>query len=161
MLDNLKIKNTICGNDLQQIKKILESTGFFYDFEVAIGMEIAEEYLKKNESSSYNFLAAEFNNELIAYTCYGEIPCTKKNFDLYWIAVRNDYRNFGIGRYIMTLTENAVKLQGGRKIYIETSSRLQYEPTRKFYLKCGYNESARLIDYYDIGDDKVIYDKKL
>jgi hypothetical protein len=50
---------------------------------------------------------------------------------------------------------------GGRRIYIETSSRAQYEPTRGFYLKCGYRQETILEDFYAPGDGKVIYVKAL
>ena len=46
-------------------------------------------------------------------------------------------------------------------MYVETSSRPIYRPTRQFYVKCGYTEDALLEDYYAPGDGKVIYRKKL
>ena len=49
----------------------------------------------------------------------------------------------------------------GQRIYIETSNRGQYVPTRAFYLKCGYAEDAVLREFYGPGDDKVIYVKAL
>jgi len=46
-------------------------------------------------------------------------------------------------------------------VYIETSNRHHYAPTRGFYLRCGYTQEALLKDFYASGDDKVIYVKKL
>jgi hypothetical protein len=46
-------------------------------------------------------------------------------------------------------------------VYVETSSRDQYEPTRRFYLKCGYRVDAVLEDFYAPGDGKVIFVKAL
>jgi hypothetical protein len=46
-------------------------------------------------------------------------------------------------------------------VYIETSNRPQYEPTRGFYLRCGYRIDAVLEDFYAAGDAKVIYVKAL
>ena len=48
-----------------------------------------------------------------------------------------------------------------RQVYIETSNREQYAPTRGFYLRCGYRQEALLKDFYAVGDDKVIYGKVL
>jgi len=57
--------------------------------------------------------------------------------------------------------EKTVRALGGKGIYIETSSLPKYEPTRAFYLKNGYPEKARFEDFYDTGDDKVVYVKKM
>ena len=54
-----------------------------------------------------------------------------------------------------------MKKLGGRRVYVDTSSRDQYEPTRAFYRACGYAEVARLDHFYADGDGKVIFVKAL
>jgi ribosomal protein S18 acetylase RimI-like enzyme len=44
---------------------------------------------------------------------------------------------------------------------VETSSQASYEPTRRFYVRRGYTEEARIQGYYKTGDDLVIYTKHL
>jgi ribosomal protein S18 acetylase RimI-like enzyme len=46
-------------------------------------------------------------------------------------------------------------------MYAETSGRPQYEPTRAFYERMGYQVAARLKDFYAPGDDKVIFARRL
>jgi hypothetical protein len=46
-------------------------------------------------------------------------------------------------------------------IVIETSTRPQYEPTRGFYLRCGYELAASIADFYAPGDGKAMYVKRL
>jgi hypothetical protein len=58
-------------------------------------------------------------------------------------------------------TEQLIRKAGGRQVYIETSNRGQYAPTRDFYLRCGYVQEALLKDFYAVGDDKVIYVRAL
>jgi ribosomal protein S18 acetylase RimI-like enzyme len=53
--------------------------------------------------------------------------------------------------------EDRIKEMGGKRIYVETSSREQYRPTRSFYSRCGYQKEATLKNFYSPGDDKVIY----
>ena len=53
--------------------------------------------------------------------------------------------------------EQAIRAAGGRLIYIETSNRGQYAPTRGFYERCGYQLDAVLKDFYGPGDDKCIF----
>jgi hypothetical protein len=57
----------------------------------------------------------------------------------------------------MAEVQRQTKSLGGRVIYIETSSKAQYEPTRKFYENYGCDVEAVLKDFYDTGDHKYIY----
>jgi hypothetical protein len=56
--------------------------------------------------------------------------------------------------------EEEVSRQRGRMLLIETSSLPHYEPTRRFYLKHGYEQAAVLRDFYAEGDDMVIFCKR-
>ena len=49
--------------------------------------------------------------------------------------------------------------QGDRLLLVETLASLQ--DTRAFYQHCGYEEEGYIRDYYDQGEDKVIYRKQL
>jgi ribosomal protein S18 acetylase RimI-like enzyme len=99
--------------------------------------------------------------QLVAYTCYGRIPGTDASFDLYWIATRADQHRRGHGRRLLQETERRILRMGGRRVYIETSSRPQYAPTREFYRACGYTELAHFEDFYRPGDGKLVYGKLL
>ena len=60
---------------------------------------------------------------------------------------------------ILDEAEKCIRQAGGKRVYIETSNREQYQPTRFFYSRCGYEREATLADFYGPGDDKVIYVK--
>jgi ribosomal protein S18 acetylase RimI-like enzyme len=97
----------------------------------------------------------------LGYACYGPIGCTIGSYDLYWIAVDPTRQGQGIGRMLVEETERRIQNAGGRHIYIETSGRPQYTPTRQFYERCGYELGAVLKDFYDQDDDKWIWKKAL
>lgn len=143
--------------DIENVREIVTSTNFFHDHEIPVAVELVEERLEKGLESGYHFIFADIDSKTIAYACYGEIPCTKGSYDLYWIATHNDYRGKGIGKTLMAEVERHIKSLGGRVIYIETSSKAHYEPTRKFYEDYGCVTEAVLKDFYDFGDDKIIY----
>ncbi len=145
--------------DRPQIAAILNRSGFFNEEEVALGVSLLDEYLEKGVASEYYFLFAEEGQEIIGYSCYGPIPGTLFSWDLYWIAVDPDHQRQGCGQLILKKTEELVAGFGGRRIYVETSSRPLYEPTRRFYERAGYREEARLAQYYAPDDDKVLYVK--
>ena len=48
---------------------------------------------------------------------------------------------------------------GAKHIYADTSSSDRYAGTRGFYQRMGFEEDARLPDFYAPGDGKVIYVK--
>lgn len=147
--------------DIRNARKILESSGFFSEEEVEIAVQCVQERLDKGTQSGYDFLFVERAGKVIAYACFGRIPGTKASYELYWIAVRNDFRGLGIGRRLLAKTEEEIARRGGRRIYLDTSSRGKYKPTRWFYRCCGYQEEAFLKDFYSPGDGKIIYLKEL
>ena len=148
-------------SDVDSIRSIVRSSGFFSTEEVEMAVELVQENLSKGESSGYYFLFVEINERIVGYSCYGPIPCTKESYDLYWIAVLHEFRGRGIGRDLLQRTEEKIGEMGGKRIYVDTSSREQYEPTRSFYRAGGYEQEAVLKDFYSHGDDKVIYVKQV
>jgi len=156
----MTIRHDITPADPGAIRAIVESSGFFHDYEVDVAVELAEERLAKGEQSGYHFRFADVEGQTVGYTCYGPIACTAGSYDFYWIAVHQQARGGGIGKALIRETEAAIWAEGGRAIWVETYSSSQYEPTRRFYLACGYQEAARMADFYAPGDDKVVYVKR-
>jgi ribosomal protein S18 acetylase RimI-like enzyme len=154
-------RQQIQHSDIGAIAEIVKSSGFFSAEEIDIALELAEEKLTQPHDSSYQFLFAEDKKRVAGYTCYGLIPATRLSYDIYWIAVLKDMRGQGLGRLLMAETEKLIETSGGRQIYVETSSRNQYQPTHKFYESCGYHQEALLKNYYSEGDSKIIYVKVL
>lgn len=153
----LTYRRHVLPGDVAAVKEMAESTGFFYDFEIPVAVELVEDALRDGEQSSYKFLFGEVNGKPVAYTCYGHIMGTEAGYDLYWIITHNDYRGKGIGKIILGKTHDLIKDLGGKYVVAETSSLEKYTPTRKFYLNFGYKLEAEIKHYYKDGDGKVIY----
>jgi ribosomal protein S18 acetylase RimI-like enzyme len=160
-VSDLNFKFSIDQVDKNSIKEILSSSGYFYDYEVEVALEIADDYLNNEDHNAYHFIAAMLQNQMIGFSCYGHIPCTKGSYDLYWIAIHNKLRGKGIGIKLLQETEKQVQIMGGKKIYIETSSTEKYASTQRFYLRQAYALEARLKDYYREGDDKLVFSKSI
>ena len=162
MQNDIVFRTFIHEDDLIMIRDILTSTEFFYDEEIEIAIQVAEDYLEKGETKSgYSFILAEHDGIPVAYVCYGKTPCTKDSFDLYWIAVQDNFQGMGIGKQLLRQVEENVADMSGRHIWIETSSREIYNPTRRFYLKMGYKVVAELPGFYGKNDNKIIYVKRI
>jgi len=158
----MKFRYQLKKSDVDAIREILVSTDMFFDYEIDVAMELAELNLEKGEKvSGYSFIMAEVNNEVIGFSCHGSTPCTKASFDLYWIAVGKPFMNKGYGKMILNHAEELMKKSGCKNIWVETSSREDYHPTRAFYKNMDYNVEAILKDFYGPGDSKVIFVKRI
>jgi len=163
---NLEFKNrgfrkTVVPTDIMTVTDILRSTGFFKSFEIEVAISLLEDRMKDGEGCKYQFYFLELEGRTVAYACYGEIPCTIKNYDLYWLAVDNNFRGTGLGTLLLRKIEEEIKKHSGRGIYIDTSNKELYAPTIAFYKKNGYKQIAVFKDFYAINDNKAVFYKKL
>lgn len=153
------LRACVTPGDRDAVRRIVEATGFFRPDETEVAVELVDEALSKGDAAGYHFIFAELDGQVVGYACYGPIACTLGSYDLYWIAVDPERQGWGIGQRLLHEAECQIVQREGRHIYIETSGRPQYAPTRAFYQRCGYEVAAVLSDFYDCGDDKVIWRK--
>jgi ribosomal protein S18 acetylase RimI-like enzyme len=154
-----------------RIVEILHATNSFRDEEIDVAVELFDEVFASHVRApfdpgagveSYEFIGA-FSREgdLIGYACYGATPGTTGTYDLYWIAVHPEHQGEGGGSRLLDEVERRLNEREARLLVVETSSRTDYESTRRFYERREYREFARLSDFYAFGDDRVIYAKRL
>jgi ribosomal protein S18 acetylase RimI-like enzyme len=142
-----------------RLETLVRDTGLFREAEVRTAVELLDEALDGDDD--YRFLGAFDGDALVGYACYGPTPDTLGTFDLYWIAVDKQRQGSGIGTQLVTAVEQRLSAVGGRLIVVETSSRSDYDATRRFYEAKGYAKTATIPGYYATGDDLVIYIKDL
>ncbi len=150
-------REEVTKSDIGDICALVRATGFFNEAEVGIAGELVDERLSKGSASGYEFIIAEQGGKIVGYACFGKIDGTEASFDLFWIAVSPDCQRQGLGRKVMRKAEEIMHGVGAMLIYVETSSSDKYSVTRAFYESMGYQEKARLDDFYKKGDGKIIY----
>ena len=153
-------RNEIFKRDVETIRDILSSTGFFEAApdEIDVAAELAEQALKEgNSPENYDFVFLEDEGKTVGYACFARVPCTLSSFEIYWIAIHNDCRGKGLGKRLINEVIRMVKNLGATKLVLQTAGRAQYLPTQKFYQACGFKEEARLKNYYAVGDDCLSY----
>ena len=152
----------IIPGDRDAIGALIEGTGVFKAHEVDVALELVDIFLTKPGQDDYHpFVLVEEDGTVAAYACFGKNPMTTGTFDLYWLATRADRHGRGYGRAIVAFVEEQVVRMGGYLLVIETSSKESYGSTRAFYDKIGCTLAAQLPDYYDRGDDKLVYLRRL
>ncbi len=143
------------------IEAILRRCGVFREEEVDVALEVLDVYLYRLNQQDYQVYTAKRAGAVAGYVCFGRNTMTDGTFELYWIAVDPGQHRHGVGGSLMALAEYEIARQGGRLISVETSSREDYHPTRKFYHGLGYRQAAVVADYYAPGDSKVILTKRI
>lgn len=158
---NVVFRETPAASDVEAVRSLVTATSFFRPDEIGVAAELVEERLAKGPASGYYFWFADIDGQLAGYVCFGPTPCTIGSYDLYWIVVDRDRQGRGLGLDLMARAERTTRNMGGRRMYVETSGKELYKPTRSFYLKAGYFQVADLPDFYDTNDAKIIFQKNL
>ena len=140
-----------------QVENIVRATGVFNEDEVAVALEVFDD----GAAEGYELMGAFEDGRLVGYACYGATPATDRTYDLYWIAVHPAFQRAGAGARLMAEVEQRLADRPARLLVVETSSRDDYASTRRFYNKRGYQEAARLRDFYAPGDDRVVFSKRM
>ena len=157
--EKTRFRHVLDAADPARIRALIEATGVFSADEVRTAGELAETTLDGSET--YRWLIAEAGSELVGYTCFDRIPLSKVSFDLYWIAVSPARQGEGLGRELLTRTAKFIRGKRAMHLFAETSSRPPYAAARAFYTGAGFEEVARFADFYDAGDDKLVFRLKL
>lgn len=77
------------------------------------------------------------------------------------LAVRPDMQGKRLGAALVKAAEQHLKDKAQRILIVDTSGTDDFALTRKFYTQNGYDEEARIRDFWAEGDDKVIFRKVL
>jgi ribosomal protein S18 acetylase RimI-like enzyme len=152
----------LAPKDRARLHSILIDTHAFSLEEIDVAMELIDIVLKDPNQRDYKIdCMADGQDRVLGYVCYGRVPMTRGTFDLYWIAVDPGFQGQGIGSRLMDSLEGVLRETGGRMILADTSSVPEYEKTRRFYREHGFREIARVSDYYDEGNDRITFCKRL
>ncbi len=148
--------------DRAAVAEIVGRVGNFHPFEIDVALELVDIYLHDTEQKDYRVVVAvDAQGNVCGYTCWGPTPLTKGTYDLYWIATHPNVQGQGYGQALMSYVEARVSEENGRLLVLETSSKESYGDTVRFYRRLGYEEASRIRDFYDAGDDKITFVKRL
>jgi len=153
-MSDIKIRPVV-ATDLDKIKKVIDSSQLFPSEMLD---DMISGHLGGYEGSLW-LTGDRPEPTFIAY-CASE-RMTEGTWNLYLIAVHESMQGAGIGKKVLAYVEEELKKREVRVLIIETSGLEEFESTRDFYAKCGYTEEARVRDFYQAGEDKVIFWKSL
>jgi ribosomal protein S18 acetylase RimI-like enzyme len=143
--------------DLKRLKEVIDSTGLFPS---SLLDDMTIDFFT-NQDTSEIWLTKEVDNIPVAVVYCAPERMTEGTFNLYLIAIDQKFQGKGIGSEMMTYVENLLHEKGNRILIVETSSLPEFELTRKFYDNLGYTREAVIREFYQEGEDKVVFWKKL
>jgi ribosomal protein S18 acetylase RimI-like enzyme len=148
----------ITPDDKTALIALAESVDLFGPDELGQVSEMLSGYLDGNNESG-EFWITDDDNGLISVAYCAPERMTNGTWNLLLIAVHPDYQGQGRGAALMRHVEQVLSTRGERLLLVETIA--SFDHTRSFYTKCGYEEEACIRDYYDAGQDKIVYRKAL
>ena len=157
---------SLSRDDRLRVREILERTGRFRDEEVDVALELFDEAVPEAGAADgarredYEAVGAFAGERLVGFAVYGPTPATDRTWDLYWIAVDPEAQGTGGGTALLREVERRITERRARMLVVETSARDEYAGARAFYLSRGYDEAARVGEFYAPGDDRVIFTRR-
>lgn len=142
--------------DLPAVKAVIDACGLFPS-EMMDGM--TAEYLTGAADREIWLVAGENAPEAVAY-CAPE-RMTDGTWNLLLIAVHPARQRKGYGAALLRRVEELLAACGGRVLLVETSGLPEFESTRGFYFRSGFAEEARIREFYQAGEDKIVFRKAL
>lgn len=147
----------VVQGDVPALKTLINATGLFPSDMLD---DMLVPYFEQGHAGSQFWLTDdEGGSVVVAY--YAPERMTEGTWNLYLIAVHPEHQGRGRGSALLREVEAALAVRGERVLLIETSGLPEFYRTRAFYPGNGYAEEARIRDFYQAGEDKVIFRKLL
>ncbi|AKJ05858.1 ribosomal protein S18 acetylase RimI-like enzyme [Archangium gephyra] len=146
----------ITREDMPALKAVIDGTGLFPS-EMLDGMATG---FFSGEAGNDFWLTVE-DGAPVAVAYYVPERMTQGTWNLLLIAVHPEWQGRGLGAALMAHVERHLAARGERVLLVETSGLPSFEGTREFYRRIGYEQEARIRDFYQAGEDKIVFRKAL
>jgi GNAT superfamily N-acetyltransferase len=149
--------------DVEPLVELTAATGYFRPVEIKALREVFDDYFREEQFAGHHCVTVEEGGEeggeLLGFAYYAPASMTDRAWHLWWIVVGAQFHGKGLGSRLLQHVEENLRQRDARVLFIETSAQPRYEPTRRFYVKHGYEQHAVLRDFYTTGDDLVVFRK--
>lgn len=147
-------------DDTDALLALAEATGLFESNQIEELAQMLNQHLS-DETDSQNIWFSDYDNELVGVAYVAPERMTEGTWNLYLIAIHPKHQRQGRGAMLLRYVEQTLAERGERVLLVETSGTDDFEYVRAFYRNSGYEEEARIRDFYKDGVDKVVFRKLL
>lgn len=144
-------------SDIDDLKLVLDSCELFPS---ELLDEMIYDYFNNPESEDSWFTATSYDVPVAIGYCVPE-KFTEGTYNLLAIGVSKEEQGKGIAKEMMHYIEQLLKEKGARILIVETSSDDAQFPARSLYNKIGYHQEAIIRDFWNDGEDKIVFWKRV
>jgi ribosomal protein S18 acetylase RimI-like enzyme len=147
-------------DDTNELLALAEATGLFEPDQIGELAQMLSQHFSDGADSEGLWFTDD-DNEPVGVAYVAPERMTEGTWNLYLIAIHPDHQRQGRGAALLSHVEQMLAKSGERVLLVETSGLEDFEYVRAFYRKSGYDEEARIREFYKAGDDKIIFRKAL
>jgi ribosomal protein S18 acetylase RimI-like enzyme len=142
--------------DAPAVARVVVAAGMFSTDESAFVPELLASFLSSPKDARHGLVVSE-NPGVFGVAYCQPVEMADGVVDLTMIAVDPEAQGRGLGRTLMHHAEAHARGAGQRLVLVQISGSDQYAGARRFYAALGYDEEARVRDYWAPGDDMVMF----
>lgn len=152
---------SITPDDKDALIALTESIGLFFSSDEL--MELRQMLLNSlsKTGDSHPFWITDDDDGLVGLAYCEPERMTDGTWNLQLIAVHPTYQRQGRGAKLLLFIEQTLTERGARVLLVETMGTPEFKHVRSFYRKNGYDEEARIREFYAKGADKIVFRKAL
>jgi ribosomal protein S18 acetylase RimI-like enzyme len=147
-------------DDMPALMTLIEAVGLFPPDEIEDLRGMLTDYFAGTGGDDH-FWITDDDEGLAGVAYYAPERMTEGTWNLYFIGVHPDRRREGRASALLSYVEEALAARGERLLLVETSSLPTFGRAWALYRKGGYDEEARIRDFYAAGSDKIVFRKAL
>ena len=147
-------------DDTDTIMNLAQAIGLFEGEELEVLGDMLGGYFDGSLGENHSWIVCD-DDGVVGVGYFAPEQYAYGVYNLYFIAVHPKHQGKGNGSLMLNYVEKTLTEKGERLLLVETSGLPNFELTRKFYRKQGYEEEARIREFYKPGDDKIIFRKAL
>jgi ribosomal protein S18 acetylase RimI-like enzyme len=147
-------------DDTNALLALAEATGLFEPNQIEELAQMLNQHFS-DETDSQDIWFSDYDNELVGVAYVAPERMTEGTWNLYLIAIHPNHQKQGRRAMLLRYVEQMLAERGERALLVETSGTDDFEYVRAFYRNSGYEEEARIRDFYTNGVDKIVFRKLL
>ncbi|GAB7045206.1 GNAT family N-acetyltransferase [Catenuloplanes indicus] len=151
----------ITPDDASDVATLAVTSELFPPEAIGFVQQMMADYFAAKADGGHACLVDDHDGRLAAVAYYEPLPATDRTWELTMIGVDRSHHRRGVGTGLLQAVEADLRTRDQRLLLIQTSATPAFDRARAFYLSCGYDEEARVRDYYETGDDMVLFRKDL
>jgi ribosomal protein S18 acetylase RimI-like enzyme len=138
---------------------VARSTGLFQPHETEELSKMLSEHFDGEDSP--DLWLVDDDNGLVGIAYVAPERMTDGTWNLYLIGIHPDRQRQGRGAALLAHIERILTEREVRVLLVETAGTDDFEYVRSFYRQSGYDEEARIREFYAAGVDKIVFCKAL